>query len=134
MFLNILLAFGLFIAGSVLVSLGIMQIIMVCRVSLPMINLLDGFDMINAKEAKKPCYGTIIIWGIITIVAIVLMILFANEYAWAGFGIGALLAFILGVGKTGPNETNKLEWLQANIRYITGGLEVAQEMVLLYKK
>lgn len=130
MFLNILTYIGLFFGGAIVFSFFVANPIMIFRVSFPMIKILDNAGKIYAKPARRQCYYHLAAFILIDIIVILLLVLWNNIMAWAGFGTGVLLAFLLSLKKTGMTDINKAEWLQKNIMFIKGDIDSAIDLFL----
>ena len=55
------------------------------------------------------------------------MVLFANNFAWIGFAIGAIMAFFIGIGKTGPTQDNIVDFMLHYSRFILPNDEIVTE-------
>ena len=106
----IFLIIALFVAAAWM-AFCVIQPLIILRVFLPAIKTMEKDGAIRAKEARRYSYIHLILWGTIGIAVIVLMILFANNFAWIGFAVGAVMTFFIGIGKTGPTRDNMIDFM-----------------------
>lgn len=122
----IFLIIALFVAAAWM-AFCVIQPLIILRVSLPAIKTMEKDGAIRAKEARRYSYIHLILWGTIGIAVIVLMILFANNFAWIGFAVGAVMTFFIGIGKTGPTRDNMIDFMLHYSRFILSNDETIIE-------
>lgn len=110
-----------YFVGTIICSYGVIAPLIVIRTAIPITKHLRNENLIYSKDAKKAHMQsafTICFWIIIDIIAVVLLILYANTFMKVGFAIGFVFSFLTGIGQTGFNMNNMSDYLSSYRRFL----------------
>lgn len=104
--------------GGFWCAYGIIAPLICLRFGIPATNYLQGKVEMDCKSIRKKHWLSVLFWLVVDAVGGFLVVKYMG-YIWTfDMAAGALLVFVLGIGKTGINSSNISDYLQTNARWI----------------
>ena len=129
MFWEILLGVVMIPIGGVLGAFGLICPLTCLRFGLPFANKIHRHTNADVRRIKKKYWISVLLWLVIDFVVISLVVAFLPRSSMFCFLGGLIVAFLIGIGKTGVNAQNLQDFVESNIKLLP---EEDQEPVINY--
>lgn len=110
---QIIIAIVMYACGSLLFSFGIMQIILVLTCAIPATKNFCRYGPADTKTIYRKCAFTIVLWLVISALAIGAVIYFGGYIIRFGFFFGIAISFLFSIRKWGMTTDNIQDYIRA---------------------
>jgi len=105
--------------GMLIGSIGLIQIVIVLKFSLPFTKKMDKMGLLTDKSTiNKRDMIALGLWSVIILVSLSLICLFAARSSLIAFMIGVGLSLLFGFNRTGETEANIQDYMASNHKFI----------------
>ena len=105
--------------GMLLGSIGLIQIVIVLKFSLPFTKKMNKMGLLTDKNTiNKRDMMALGLWSVIILVSLSLICLFAARSSLIAFMIGIGLSILFGFNRTGETEANIQDYMTSNHKFI----------------
>ena len=126
-----ILGLVVFFAANWWAAYGIIAPLTVLRVTFPVTLALERVVPIDGDAIRRKSRFTLIFWGIVDAVVILLVVNLGGSLLRIFTIIGVLFALVTGLKKTGRNEANISDYYNVNYQYINKDYLNEAQMALL---